>query len=101
MQILEIRAMPASDDILAGSNWRFDTYHVGAPIREMPHAGWARAREREIEHYDACQRKTRVGVVVVFGHCRYILWSVVNSFHFIRLWRPKSSPLGPIFHVRL
>ncbi len=53
MQILEIRAMPASDDILAGSNRRFDTYHVSAPIREMPHARWARARQREVEHHDA------------------------------------------------
>jgi hypothetical protein len=63
--------MPASDDILAGSNRGFDPYHVSAPIREMPHARWARARQREIEHHDARQRKTRVvGVVVIFGHCR-------------------------------
>ena len=59
VQILEIRAVPSAHDVLAGRDRRLDANHVGAPVRKMPHARRARARQGEIEDKDV--RKRQVG----------------------------------------
>ena len=49
VEVLEVDAVAAADDVLARGLRRLDADHVRAPVGEMAHARRARARERQIE----------------------------------------------------
>jgi len=68
VQILKVRPVPPPDDILAEFRRSFDTDHISAPIREVPHARGAGAREREVENHHAGEWKMRVRAVALVSH---------------------------------
>ena len=58
MQVLEIAGMARAADRIAGLEplRRLDLDDVGAPVRELAHAGRARAHARQIENGEAGER---------------------------------------------
>ena len=56
VEILKVRRMAPTHDVLPHRFRRLDAYHVRAPIGEVPHAGGTGARERQVENHYACQR---------------------------------------------
>ncbi len=57
VQILEVGTMARPAGLLAGGvlQQRVDLDHIGAPVRELPHAGRPRTNAGEIEHGEARQ----------------------------------------------
>jgi hypothetical protein len=64
VQVLEIGPVALAREVFSRWFRRLDADDVRAPVGEMPHAGRARARQREVQHREAGQGKVgRAGVV--------------------------------------
>src|SRR5450631_3100552 len=84
VQILEIRPLARAARLFAGGilHQRIDLDHIGAPIRELPHAGRPGADAGEIEHGEAGKglRGARE------RHSETPVWTRAG----IALWAPQS-----------
>ena len=62
MQVLEVEAVAVAGDILAVGGGRLDLDDVGAPVRQVPHAGGPGPRQGQVQHLQAVQRHAGLGL---------------------------------------
>src|SRR5581483_4111928 len=62
VQILEVKAVAFAGDVLTVRGGWLDLNHIGAPVGEVPYAGWAGPGESQVQYLQPVQRHARLGL---------------------------------------